>query len=29
MIKLKAEKLPSGNWRVQVLDYIDVNGKPH
>lgn len=25
----KARKLPSGNWRVQVLDYIDGDGKKH
>ena len=26
---MKARKLPSGSWRVQVLDYIDENGKQH
>ncbi len=25
----KAKKLPSGNWRVQVFDYKDENGKNH
>lgn len=25
----KAKKLPSGNWRVQVYDYKDENGKEH
>lgn len=25
----KAKKLPSGNWRVQVYDYKDENGKKH
>lgn len=26
---MKARKLPSGKWNVQVLDYIDENGKKH
>lgn len=26
---MKATKLPSGNWRVQVLDYVDDDGKMH
>lgn len=26
---MKATKLPSGNWRVQVLDYVDADGKMH
>ena len=26
---MKARKLPSGNWNVQVLDYIDEDGKRH
>ena len=25
----KAKKLPSGNWRCQVFDHVDVNGKRH
>lgn len=25
----KAKKLPSGSWRVQILDYTDENGKKH
>ena len=25
----KAKKLPSGNWRVQVFDYKDADGKRH
>lgn len=29
MIKLKARKLPSGKWNVQVLDYVDADGKRH
>ena len=28
-IMAKAKKLPSGAWRVQVLDYIDLYGKKH
>ena len=26
---MKARKLPSGKWNVQVLDYVDENGKKH
>lgn len=26
---MKARKLPSGKWNVQVLDYVDGNGKKH
>lgn len=26
---MKARRLPSGKWNVQVLDYIDANGKQH
>lgn len=26
---MKARKLPSGKWNVQVLDYVDENGKMH
>lgn len=26
---MKARKLPSGNWNVQVLDYVDADGKRH
>lgn len=26
---MKARKLPSGRWNIQVLDYIDENGKKH
>lgn len=26
---MKARKLPSGRWNVQVLDYIDESGKKH
>ena len=29
MITLKARKLPSGKWNVQVLDYVDIDGKRH
>jgi hypothetical protein len=28
-IMAKAQKLPSGNWRVRVLDYTDSLGKRH
>lgn len=26
---MKAKRLPSGSWRVQVLDYVDAEGKAH
>ena len=26
---MKPKKLPSGNWRVRVLDYVEPNGKRH